>query len=507
MASASNSASNSNSSDILDQDTEEVQLTNYQEVGNYNYNYNHNYGYSRDSNYHCHYNAQPHDYAQSSTNIYYSDPFDTPWFFQADIPLDSSVESNPVDEEIYQRAKSEEKAEDGHPYYPPIQMLDLQELQEINHRQVLVNLINNAKIQAESDWGWRDDVEEIDRDEALTNLTLLYDNLLDKYDYLEAAYDVLAEIYNQSQLLADAQEDVEDVQDAHEDVHVREDARDALVPQDASAQEAEAGPTRIQIPGGYTKSECGRIVKIQEIAPPQINIQPRPQPPTLYPIPQHSTSFANVTNITNITQLSAVSKSPMDSAIDIFAEDGEGGESADDPDYNPGIMDSREADAENEDTSDDTSKSESGASSLRTYHAGVTSANLYSHPPETRHQAKVRVNTWMDSANEKATRLRSAQREAAVRADGSYSQPEAIHTPVTAAHMIATVGADPSLRPAGPIGPIRPNSPVTRRSKLRPTSRIRPLSYLLRGLTDANHTFREYVPEVVEVSTTDSDNP
>ena len=86
------------------------------------------------------------------------------------------------------------------------------------------------------------------------------------------------------------------------------------------------------------------------------------------------------------------------------------------------------------------------------------------------------------------------------------SQPEATHTPVTAAHMIATVGSDLSLRPAGPIGPIRPISPVTRRSKLRPTSRSRPLSYLLRGLTDANRTFHEYVLETVEVSTTDSDN-
>jgi hypothetical protein len=106
-------------------------------------------------------------------------------------------------------------------------------------------------------------------------------------------------------------------------------------------------------------------------------------------------------------------------------------------------------------------------------------------------------------ANARATRLRSAQREAALRADGSYSQPEVTHTPVTAAHMIATIGADQSLRPAGPIGPI---SPVTRRSNLRPTSRNRPLSYLLRGLTDANRTFREYVQETIEVSTTDSDN-
>ena len=155
---------------------------------------------------------------------------DPPWFFQVDVPMgtinnyfyvsDSSVESNPVDEEVFQRARSEEIVEDAgevtenvediHQYYPPIQLLE--EPSVINHRQVLVNLINNAKARAESDWGWRDDVGEIDRDDALANLTLLYDSLLDKYDYLEAAYDVLAEIYNQSQILADAQEDLDVVQ-------------------------------------------------------------------------------------------------------------------------------------------------------------------------------------------------------------------------------------------------------------------------------------------------------
>jgi hypothetical protein len=163
---------------------------------------------------------------------------DTPWFFQVDVPMgiindyfyvsDSSVESNPVDEEVFQRARSEEivvedageaieieieNVEDIHQcnqYYPPIQLLE--EPSVINHRQVLVNLITNAKARAESDWGWRDDVGDVNRDDALANLTLLYDSLLDKYDYLEAAYDVLAEIYNQSQILADAQEDLDVVQ-------------------------------------------------------------------------------------------------------------------------------------------------------------------------------------------------------------------------------------------------------------------------------------------------------
>jgi hypothetical protein len=170
-----------------------------------------------------------------------------------------------------------------------IQLLDHQEPSEINHRQVLVNLINNAKARAESDWGWRDDVSEIDRDDALANLTLLYDNLLDKYDYLEAAYDVLAEIYNQSQLLADAQEDLEDVQ---ADARPQDDALDAQSPHAQSAQETEAGPSKPRVPGGYSRSECGKIVKTEEIAPPQIPqvpVQPRPQPPTQYKIPVHVT--------------------------------------------------------------------------------------------------------------------------------------------------------------------------------------------------------------------------
>jgi hypothetical protein len=202
-----------------------------------------------------------------------------------------------------------------------------------------------------------------------------------------------------------------------------------------------------------------------------------------------------------------ISKSPIDSVTDIFAEDGEGAETADDPDYNPVNMDSREADAEDEETSDDTSKSESGASSLRTYHAGATSASLYSHPPETSHETKVRVSTWMDSANARTTRLRAALGEAILGEDGSYTQPESTHPPVTTAHMVAVVGSDLSLRPAGPIGPIRQPSPVTRRSKLRPTSKSRPLSYLLSWTScPANRTFREYVPEVAEVPATDSDN-
>jgi hypothetical protein len=231
MATASISAPNSQSS-ILDQDTEEVRPESYHEVGNYNQNcicccccYNY-----------CHCITYPNnDHTHFCMNIHSSD---TPWFFQVDVPMgiindyfyvsDSSVESNPVDEEVFQRARSEEivvedageaieieieNVEDIHQcnqYYPPIQLLE--EPSVINHRQVLVNLITNAKARAESDWGWRDDVGDVNRDDALANLTLLYDSLLDKYDYLEAAYDVLAEIYNQSQILADAQEDLDVVQ-------------------------------------------------------------------------------------------------------------------------------------------------------------------------------------------------------------------------------------------------------------------------------------------------------
>jgi hypothetical protein len=166
----------------------------------------------------------------------------------------------------------------------------------------------------------------------------------------------------------------------------------------------------------YARSECGNIVKTEEIAPPQnpqVPVQPRPQPQTQYKIPVHvtqykipqpSNSFADVTSITNVTQLSVISKSPIDSVTDIFAKDGEGAESADDPDYNPVNMDSREADAEDEEASDDASRPKSGASSLRTYHAGATSASLYSHPPETSQETKVRVSTWLDTAKARTTR-------------------------------------------------------------------------------------------------------
>jgi hypothetical protein len=467
------SAPNSNSS-ILDQDTEEVRPESYQEV----------------------------DVPMGTNNNYF-------------YVSDSSVESNPVDEEVFQRARSEEiveeivedageateneNVEDIHQcnqYYPPIQLLE--EPSVINHRQVLVNLINNAKARAESDWGWRDDVGDVDRDDALANLTLLYDSLLDKYDYLEAAYDVLAEIYNQSQILADAQEDLDGAQvDVQADVPPQEAAPDTYA---QSAQETEAGPSRLRVPNGYARSECGSLVKTEEIALPQ----KIPSHATQYKIPRPSNSFADVTCITNVTRLSVISKSPIDSATDIsvasvadiFAEDGE---EADDPDYNPTNMDSREADTEDGGTSDDASKS-----SLRAYHAGVTSASLYSHPPETTHEAKVRVSSWLDTAKARNTRLHVALGEAIQGEDGSYTRPESTHSPVTTAHMVSVVGSDLSLRPAGPI---RQPSPVTRRSKLRPTSKSRPLSYLLAGTScPANRTFREYFPEVAEVPATDSDN-
>ena len=165
-------------------------------------------------------------------------------------------------------------------------------------------------------------------------------------------------------------------------------------------------------------------------------------------------------------------------------------------------MDSREADAEDGGTSDDASKS-----SLRAYHAGVTNASLYSHPPETPLESKVRVNSWLDKAKARSTRLRVALGEAIQGEDGSYTCPDSTHSPVTTAHMVSVVGSDLSLRPAGPIWPTRQPSPATRRSKLRPTSKSRPLSYLLSSTScPANRTFREYVPEVAEVPATDSDN-
>ena len=44
---------------------------------------------------------------------------------------------------------------------------------------------------------------DIDREEALENLALLYDSLIAKYDHLVLAYDVLVQIYGDSNLSDD----------------------------------------------------------------------------------------------------------------------------------------------------------------------------------------------------------------------------------------------------------------------------------------------------------------
>jgi hypothetical protein len=82
-------------------------------------------------------------------------------------------------------------------------MLSRQDPTEIDHRLILVNLVNHARLLAEMNWDWRSDVADIDREEALENLALLYDSLIAKYDHLVLAYNVLVQIYGDSDLSDD----------------------------------------------------------------------------------------------------------------------------------------------------------------------------------------------------------------------------------------------------------------------------------------------------------------
>ena len=153
------STSTPNTSNILDQDTAELPPANNQEVGNY-------------------YPIKPHCSLYSaggcnskqrlllSSSFSYSTSYSIILPFQAnDQGLDSTVESNHVGEEIYRRSRSEEIAE-GRPRYPGAHMLARHDPTEIDHRQVLVNLVNHARLLAEMNWDWRSDVADINREKT-----------------------------------------------------------------------------------------------------------------------------------------------------------------------------------------------------------------------------------------------------------------------------------------------------------------------------------------------------
>jgi hypothetical protein len=468
------STSTPNTSNILDQDTAELPPANNQEVGNY-------------------YPIKPHCSLYSaggcnskqrlllSSSFSYSTSYSIILPFQAnDQGLDSTVESNHVGEEIYRRSRSEEIAE-GRPRYPGAHMLARHDPTEIDHRQVLVNLVNHARLLAEMNWDWRSDVADINREEALENLALLYDSLIDRYDHLVVAYDVLAQIYGESNLSADGtnatsaadgpvqDEQVSVVQDnpvlengaAEHDEHVNGPAPvtneplatagpsglEGLSPNPSTSPRGLPVPDpvpdprgaipkfpRVAIPKGYARCESGRVVKTGEVSSPKT--KPCKTSQTSYPIPQPSTSFSNITRISNVTQSSAISQTSPNSTSnwlsDIFAEAdvvataGNVEESDnDDEDYIPG-KDPAEAgtkgDATTTVTSDSSGASES--SSLRTFWAGQTNSSLYSHLPETSLQAKTRVNDWIDSA--KTSKTRASRRASFVMeaAPGTPGTPE-----------------------------------------------------------------------------------
>jgi hypothetical protein len=120
----------------------------------------------------------------------------------ADQDPDSTVESNPMNEEVYRRPRSEEIME-GRPRYPLPANHPRQDPTEIDYRLILVNLMSHARLLAEMNWDWRSDVASIDREEALENLATLYDGLIAKYDHLVLAYNVLVQMYGVSGLTED----------------------------------------------------------------------------------------------------------------------------------------------------------------------------------------------------------------------------------------------------------------------------------------------------------------
>jgi hypothetical protein len=154
----------------------------------------------------------------------------------------------------------------------------------------------------------------------------------------------------------------------------------------------------------------------------------------------------------------------------------------------------------------------SDSSSLKTFRAGNTYINLYSHPSETGPEARLRVDNWMEAA--KNSKTVGTTPTAPIRNDATnvaHDTPKAdnsgsfIETPPAPAYPLA---------PAQPTA-TAPNTPVpaqTRRSRLRPSIRpvnCRPRSYLL---ARDNTTFRQYLPEVntivemVDLTKTESDS-
>jgi hypothetical protein len=167
----------------------------------------------------------------------------------------------------------------------------------------------------------------------------------------------------------------------------------------------------------------------------------------------------------------------------------------------------------------------SDSSSLKTYLAGNTYINLYSHPSETGPEARSRVDNWMEAAkNSKASgkKTRASLRLASTApidkdaAHGAHGTPETdnggsfIGTPPAPAHPLAL--AQPSATAPNSPRPAQPTGTFTRRSRLRPSVRpvhTRPRSYLL---ARDNTTFRQYLPEVdtivetVDLTKTESDS-
>jgi hypothetical protein len=614
IAHASTSTPNS-SSNVLNQDTVEFSITNDQEVGGNYYYYCYYYRsgnppetfprkspkkFPKNFRYTggC-FSQQP---PSLSSNFPHLASFRMTLPFQAaDQDLDSTVDSNPMDEEVFRRRRSEEIMEgrpevtlEQRPRYPLPANHPHPDPTEVDYRMVLVNLVSHARLLAEMNWDWRSDVASIDREQALENLATLYNGLIAKYDHLVLAYSVLVRMYDGP---AEDDTDATDainatgpndgpIQNAQEDQDKEANAcQPPPIPPQANPvapptgtpptvgnvawnTEPEAGPSRSKIniphgytrhnsglytrggatpkiprgsiPRGWTRCESGNVVKIGELKSPTKSPAKSPgicrtwrckngqakrtlTSLTSYSIPQPSVSFSDITSIPATLLSESNWLSDLMDEHDIMTETnkvdesesektnviGDTDDNSEDKDYAP---DPTETGSRS--TKSDTSMTSqaSDSSSLKTFLAGNTYINLYSHPSETGPEARLRVDNWMEAAkNSKTGGITPTAPISSGATNVAHDTPKAdnsgsfIETPPAPAYPLAP--AQPTATAPNTPGPAQ-----TRRSRLRPSVRpvnTRPRSYLL---ARDNTTFRQYLPEVdtivemVDLTKTESDS-
>jgi hypothetical protein len=191
------------------------------------------------------------------------------------------------------------------------------------------------------------------------------------------------------------------------------------------------------------------------------------------------------------------------------------GDTADDTDDQDYAPDPTETGSRSTKSDNSMTSLASESSSLKTYLAGNTNINLYSHRSETGSQARARVDNWMEVAKTSRKKTRASLRltsTAPIDKDVAHGTPDTdtggsfTKTPPALAYPLAL--AQPSATAPDFPRPAQPTGTIARRSRLRPIN-TRPRSYLL---ARDNTTFRQYLPEVetivetVDLTKTESDS-